>query len=120
MQRPGKASDNTKAQNVITDNDNKNKSLMHSVAQLKDHVPSDVKSQSREKASDVIKSQYVLVQNESDNKSQMPIKAQLKDPISSVRMLKKHNATENRHLQSSETKEARMKGMPIDAQLKDH
>eukprot|EP00957_Ditylum_brightwellii_P044095 3345737-Ditylum_brightwellii.AAC.1 len=44
MQRPGKESDITKAQNVLVQNDNKNKSLMSSVAQLEDYLPSDVKS----------------------------------------------------------------------------
>eukprot|EP00957_Ditylum_brightwellii_P182259 13885613-Ditylum_brightwellii.AAC.1 len=37
MQRPGKASDITKAQNALDKHDNNNKSLMCSVAQLKDH-----------------------------------------------------------------------------------
>eukprot|EP00957_Ditylum_brightwellii_P079160 6020305-Ditylum_brightwellii.AAC.1 len=64
MQRPGKASDITKAKNVLAKKDNDNKSLMRSVAQLKDHVLSDVKRQSCGKASDNTKSQYVLVQNE--------------------------------------------------------
>eukprot|EP00957_Ditylum_brightwellii_P164378 12514586-Ditylum_brightwellii.AAC.1 len=50
----------------------------------------------------------------------MPSKAQLKDHIPSGRMLKKHDASENRQLQSSETKEIQMKGMSINAQLKDH
>eukprot|EP00957_Ditylum_brightwellii_P063858 4845685-Ditylum_brightwellii.AAC.1 len=77
MQTPGKASDITKAKNVLAKNDNNNKSLICSVAQLKDHVLSDVKS---------------------GNKSKMPIKAQLNDHTPFGRMLKKHDATESRHL----------------------
>eukprot|EP00957_Ditylum_brightwellii_P164833 12549200-Ditylum_brightwellii.AAC.1 len=98
MQRPGKASNITKAKHVLVENENDNKSPMCSVAQLKDHALSDVKSQRRGKASDFTKSQNVLVQNKSENKSKIPSKAQLNDHTPSGRMLKKHNATENRHL----------------------
>eukprot|EP00957_Ditylum_brightwellii_P187604 14285551-Ditylum_brightwellii.AAC.1 len=51
--RPGKASDTTKSQNVLVQNDSESKSKMPSAAQLKDHVPSDVKSQRPGKASDI-------------------------------------------------------------------
>eukprot|EP00957_Ditylum_brightwellii_P142667 10869931-Ditylum_brightwellii.AAC.1 len=60
MQRPEKASIITKAKNVLAENDNVNKSLMCSVAQLKDNAPSDVKGQRPGKASDITKSQNVL------------------------------------------------------------
>eukprot|EP00957_Ditylum_brightwellii_P142127 10828835-Ditylum_brightwellii.AAC.1 len=60
MQRPEKESNITKAKNVLTKNDNDNKSLMRSVVQLKDHSPSDDKSQRPGKASDITKSQNVL------------------------------------------------------------
>eukprot|EP00957_Ditylum_brightwellii_P174131 13257910-Ditylum_brightwellii.AAC.1 len=50
----------------------------------------------------------------------MPSTAQLNDHTPSRRMLKKHDATENRHLPSSETKNNHMKNMATNAQLKDH
>eukprot|EP00957_Ditylum_brightwellii_P084653 6437025-Ditylum_brightwellii.AAC.1 len=56
VKRPEKAPNTTKAKNVLAENDYDNKSLMCSVAQLKDHAPSDAKSQRPEKASDITKS----------------------------------------------------------------
>eukprot|EP00957_Ditylum_brightwellii_P091318 6953502-Ditylum_brightwellii.AAC.1 len=41
-QLPEKASDITKSQNVLVQNDSENKSQMHTNAQLEDHIASDV------------------------------------------------------------------------------
>eukprot|EP00957_Ditylum_brightwellii_P045316 3435234-Ditylum_brightwellii.AAC.1 len=59
-QRPGKAFDIAKFQNVLAQKDSENKSQMPSIAQLKGPILSDVKSQRPGKAPDITKSQNVL------------------------------------------------------------